>query len=212
MSIRKTALLLSCALGLASTSFAARPFATADAGTVEPNHVEMEVAADYGDDALTPSLGFTLGLTDRCDLALSSAYTTYPKADRGTDPLGLTLKMSLWTDHLALAATGALGDSEWQALAIASHELGNLNLNANVGFDAVGGSNEKEALYNIAANYAVGPVHIGAEYLGVSKDADTWGAGAQWEIQDWVAVDAGVHANLSTSPTWTFTTGLWTTF
>jgi hypothetical protein len=96
-----------------TSAVAARPMSTADAGTVSPESIEMEVAAEYGDNQLSPLVGVTHGLSDRCDLALSSSYTTYPREERGTDLLSFTFRYSLLPDHIAISASGETSNPDW---------------------------------------------------------------------------------------------------
>lgn len=196
----------------ASVLHAARPFATDDAGIVSAGSFELETAADYWSDNAT--FGFCLkhGITDRMDLGISAGRQMYPRDERSFSPVELGIKFGLVPDLLSISFAGSFSDASYDVNLIASKEIKALSLHANMGYSAIGATNDADFTWGAASRVNIGRVSPGIELCGTHEEVSWWQAGVQCCMCDWCSIDAGIGSDFSDDINFTATTGLWFTF
>ena len=197
---------------LATAIHAARPFATDDAGIVSAGSFELETAADYWSDNAT--FGFCLkhGITDRMDLGVSAGRVMYPRDERSFSPVELGIKFGLVPDLLSISFAGSFSDASYGVNLIASKEIKALSLHANMGYSAIGATNDADFTWGAASRVNIGRVSPGIELCGTHEVVSWCQAGLQCSICDWCSIDAGIGSDFSDDVNLTATTGLWFTF
>ncbi|MDO5575465.1 MAG: hypothetical protein Q4F84_00175 [Fibrobacter sp.] len=187
--------------------FAARPFVTDDAGTVEQGTFELETSSDYWKNTASFGIGLKHGLTNRMDLGVAFGYDAVPKASAAAQPLEVSFKYNFIPEHFSASFTSAFSSSTYSINAIYSHDIKFLSLHANVGLEATEGAKDVSGTYSLAAVFNIGIVAAGLEFGGVNKDINWWQIGTQAAFTDWFALDIGVGGDFDNKMT--ATTGLW---
>lgn len=190
--------------------FAARPFVTDDAGTVEKGTFELETSSDYWEDAASFGIGLKHGLTNRMDLGVAFGYDAVPKESAAAQPLEVSFKYNFIPEHFSASFTSAFSSSTYSVNAIYSHDIKFLSLHANAGFEATEGVKDVSGTYSLAAVFNIGIIAAGLEFGGVNKDINWWQIGGQATFTDWFALDIGVGGDFDDGMT--ATTGLWFSF
>ncbi len=174
-------------------AFAARPFATDDAGTVATGRYELELAAEAWEDSAEMSLGFKHGVTESMDLSLACGYAALPQIDAQTGPLELGVKYSLLPERLACSAAAAFGTQDYALNLIWTAPLGPLTVNTNLGFETASDLSENLLTCQICGVVNAGFLELGAEIGGTQKGLAFWTAGAKYAWNESLALDAGIR-------------------
>jgi hypothetical protein len=139
-----------------SPVWAARPYMTDDAGTVEVGKFELETGANFWKDMLNAGIGLKHGVTDRMDIGFSLGYNGMPEDERGVAPAQLVLKFALIPDLLAATAMGDFGDNGYGINLIASKSFGPIAVDLTMGMAvdaAINGAFEKEIAPQATAGF-----------------------------------------------------------
>lgn len=179
------------AMVLCDGAWAARPFATDDAGTVAPGTFETELGSESWSDKGTFSLGLKHGLTERMDLGISAGWAAWPEAERRFENAELSAKYALVPELLSMSFATALGTSEYSLNGILSKGFGDLGVNPNC---------------------ALGSLSLGAEVRGDQRAAQDWKVGGQLRPVESFAIDLGIGSTIASDPDWNVTAGLWFAF
>ena len=151
----------------APVGFAHRPFATEDAGTLDPGRFELEIGHDYiehgdGDRSVSGTYTVNAGVLEKLEMDFTVPVTYYLRQDdlteRGLNDLTLVGKYRLLDETAALSALTAVGsvtfptgDSDkglgnsktnYQLLAALTKTIGRVTMHGNVGWDFL--SDEKD--------------------------------------------------------------------
>jgi hypothetical protein len=207
--LKKTTAVLAILINMPLSLWAARPFITDDAGTVEQFGFELECTSDYWKDLALFGATLKHGLTDRMDLGVAFGYLTAPLRMKAAQPLEISLKYNFIPEHLSVSATGVFASATYIINAIYSHDFKVLSGHANLGFEATGESRDVILTYGLAAVFKIGITAIGAELGGADKDLNWWQIGAQLNLWDWLAFDSGLGGEFNKNMNLYVTSGLW---
>ncbi|MFC1559677.1 hypothetical protein ACFLZ2_00645 [Candidatus Margulisiibacteriota bacterium] len=211
---------------LSTVSYAARPLATEDSGTVSVGEWEVETGLESEIDntsSVTNTLGiaFKTGINDSLDLGAEiSSPSVDGEGGPGTTALKIKYRFNDETDTLPSFAVGATvagqpnnQDSVTTITAIATKNLNDLALHINLGSTSTG--NTSETGYSGAIEYPVNDIItvvgeiVGASASGTSQlDALI---GGRISITENMTIDGGFNINMSdNSPASKYTIGLTT--
>jgi hypothetical protein len=194
-------------------TFAARPFVVDDAGTVEPGKFEFELAADYWQDKLSPSTVFKHGVTERMDIGICLGYCQAPYHEQGISAAGLGLKFALVPDLLTASFGAEFGSANYTTLALLTKQVGPVELDANLGFEAtVDHQNDVDLRYGVAAVVPIKRFAFGAEFMGTQEIFDWWQVGGRFSITEWFTIDCGLGGDFQADVDWNISTGIWIGF
>ncbi|MEW6756526.1 MAG: hypothetical protein AB1505_36980 [Candidatus Latescibacterota bacterium] len=191
---------------------AAQPFGTDDAGTVAPEHFELETGGHFGDGHARSEVGFTHGVGRCMDLSLSTGYTRLPRGERGFDSATVGLKFGLVPGVLSTTFAAAFGDPAYQVTAVLTRCSGPLHVHANLGCLAVGARDSAALVHALAAVWTRPRVNLGIEVLGTGPDLDGAQVGGGWSPVEPVMVYAGLGADLDADMEPVARVGVWYCF
>ena len=189
-------------------TFAARPYHTDDPGTTELGKFELEVAADYWQNSVSPGLVFKHGITDKMELDIPIGYTFLPSDERAVTPFLLYAKFALIPDLFAVTFTSAFADNAYAVNGIIGKAFGNFNTNLNLGGSMVGNTNDADLTYGVSETYTIGKIETGAEIGGTQEGFDWWQLGAKFFFKEWCSIDAGIGGDFEKKMNMNVTTGL----
>jgi hypothetical protein len=182
-------LIMSCAL---NSLFAARPFGTDDAGTVEPAMHELEVGCDSWEDYAALGLGFKHGLTERMDIGLGFEYGILPEDEEGFGGAEMALKFALIPDLFSASFTGGLGDNTYTLNGILTRTFDLAEVDLNFGYEASGIQGvEGILIYALAGIFIKDPFAFGVEIAGNEDDIESWLVGGRYSAFEGFAFDGG---------------------
>ncbi len=190
----------------------ARPFTVDDAGTVEKNGFELEVASNYWKDAFDGGIGLKHGITDRMDIGIGFGYTSLPEIDEQHTPLQMGFKYAIIPDLLSASLSASFGEPSYAVNLIASKSIGIVSFNGNVGMETQGETKGRAVTYGLAAVFQTGPVVSGLELRGIDDSIQWWQIGAQLSIREWLAIDMGLGGDFEDEMSLTVTSGVWVGF
>jgi hypothetical protein len=195
---------------------AARPLSTDDAGTVEARKSEMEAGygyKDFGGTGQGISLGLKHGITEKMDLGVASGWQFDP--DDGPEGMEIGVKWSLLPAKesqpgVSLTFGFAPGDPEYSLNGIVSQPLGEkLTLHLNAGYTVPEALADGAVFWGGAAEYAVHEkINLVGEMIGeedlsdADEDCRSWLIGANAAVADFLTLDIGGGAKLSSDPGW----------
>lgn len=191
---------------------AARPFAVDDAGTVEKEGFEVEVASNYWGDAFDGGIGLKHGLTDRMDIGIGFGYTALPEIDAQHSPLEIGLKYAIVPDLLSASLSGSFGDPGYAVNLIASKPFGIASLHLNLGLETQSSVDERAVTYGLNTSFETGRITSGFEIAGADDSVNWWQVGAQVSVLEWLAVDIGLGGDFEKEMSMTATSGVWMEF
>ncbi|OGC41905.1 hypothetical protein A2Y85_01055 [candidate division WOR-3 bacterium RBG_13_43_14] len=170
-----TSLLIILVTGLA---YAARPFFTDDAGTVEAGIHELEFGLDYWPDNSAVSVSFKHGLTNRMDIGIGFGHIFEPDEINGFTSLEIGLKYVLLTDLLAASVVVNPGDPSYVFNGILSHGFGPFCINLNTGYTVTTMPDDNSSIiYALGILYDFPRFTVGLEASGNDDNLDTWQIG-----------------------------------
>ncbi|MFP4014488.1 MAG: hypothetical protein ACLFVQ_10410 [Chitinispirillaceae bacterium] len=211
--MNRRSIITAAVLGLLTfQAHAARPFTVDDAGTVEKQGFEVEVASDFGKDAFDGGIGLKHGLTDRMDIGIGFGYTALPEIDAQHSPLEIGLKYALVPDFLSASLSGSFGEPGYAVNMIASKPLGIASLHLNLGLETQSSVNDRAVTYGMAATFETGRITSGIEIAGADDSMNWWQIGAQVSVLEWLAVDLGLGGDFESEKSFTATSGVWIGF
>ena len=193
-------------------AFAARPFLTDDAGTVEAGKFELETACDSWKARADANMCFKHGLTERMDLGVGIGYVPLPNEERGFTGADLGLKFVLVPDLLAASFGAGFASQAYSINGILSKSFGPISCDVSLGYEAIAETTNADLTHGICAVYNCGKLGIGAEVGGTHEELNWWQVGARCQIHEWIQIDAGLGGNYGRRPDLTATTGVWITF
>lgn len=178
--------------------YAARPFATDDAGTVETGGYELEIGNDLWKEEGALGIGFKHGLTDRMDVGVGFGCSYLPKQPEGFSCAELCLKFLLVPDMVAASITGGFGDASYSINGIFTKMFGPMEINVNLGYEATGiDTVQGTPTYAMALIFGLGKSDIGAEFLGDREGLQNWLIGGRYKLLDGFMVDAGLSGGFN---------------
>ncbi len=192
--------------------FAARPFTTDDAGTVETDKFELETAYNYWNGKAAAIMSFKHGITERMDIGIGQEYCILPEDQRAFSGANIGLKFALVPDLFSTSFGSTLGSNTYNVNAILSKSLSPVSFDANLGYQIAADTNNADLSYGFAAVYEYKQLCMGVEIGGTREGLIWWQSGIRFLILEWVQIDAGLGGNYQKSPYITATTGLWFTF
>jgi hypothetical protein len=207
-SIGSTKSIFMLLMVLSISSFAARPYLTDDPGTTEFGNFELEAAADYWRNSVSPSLLFKHGITDRMELDIPIGYTLMPEDERSIAPLQLYAKFAIIPNIFAMTFTSALSDKVYSVISIFGKSIGAFNFNLNLGGSMVGEADDADLTYGLCGMYTIGKIESGAELGGTQEGLNWWEVGAKFFIAEWFSIDAGIGGDFEKEMNFSATTGL----
>ncbi len=193
-------------------TFAARPFNTDDAGTVETGKFELETACNYWEKETELGASFKHGITERMDIGVCVGYCMLPTEDRKFTGESIGLKFALIPELLSVSFTSEFGNKSYITNFIMSKSFGPISIDANIGYQAQADINDADLTYGLVAVYEVGRFGIGAEVCGTHETINWWQVGSRFQIVEWLQFDIGLGGDFKKEPDFTATTGLWFTF
>jgi hypothetical protein len=208
----KQTLTLLFLFSISTSVFAARPFMTDDAGTVDQHAYEAELSADSWKNRSDLAMSVKHGLTPSMDLGIGMGYCALPEETATTTPLEIGFKYALIPDKFALAVSTCTGHPEYAVNTVYSQPLGLIAMDANLGVETLGGSNHSVGTFGLAFSMDIGRFGVGLETVGTFKNETLWQIGGRYAITDWLVVDTGFYATFDDPGNPTFVTGLWTAF
>ncbi|HID95965.1 MAG TPA: hypothetical protein EYP53_07915 [Candidatus Latescibacteria bacterium] len=210
-------------LATVSVSWASRPLATDDAGTVEQGATEMELSYDFvldGDDGEEQAMGasFKHGLTEVLDFGIACPCEVRPQQGLGAAEVGVKFSLLREKEHipaLSIAFAYELGSPEYALNCIVTKGLRIFCIHLNLGYMAAGRVGERGVTtYSGAVEFfADEKLVLVGEIVGETDTAEDNPlevlSGARWQASDALALDLAVGAGLGdTRARWRFTTGL----
>jgi hypothetical protein len=171
---------------LVSFGFAARPFGTDDAGTVAAGAFEIESGYDLWDETGTAGVGFKHGVTEKMDIGIGFGFNVVSEPKNSFLPSELCLKYAIVPDMIAASFAAEIGSSSYVLNGILTRCIGNLELDANLGY----ATGDSSVTYAGALIYSIDKLSFGAEVLG-NKETQTWLAGARYMLSEGLTIDAG---------------------
>lgn len=193
MNEAKRCVILGLVVFYASGLYAARPFSTDDAGTVERGVHELEFGCDFWSDEAALGVGFKHGLTDRMDLGVGFGHGIAPEEIAGFENAELCLKFAFIPDLFAASITGSFGHAAYVLNGIVTHNLGPIEIDGNFGYETGGIAGEDGTIiYALAFLFNIGSYAIGIEGAGDKDRLQTWLVGGRYALFDGLAVDAGI--------------------
>jgi len=166
--------------------FAARPFGTDDAGTVEPNAYELEVGYDLWEETGVTGLGFKHGITERMDIGVGFGFNFVSEPKNSYLPAELCLKYALVPDMIAVSFTTEIGFSSYTLNSVLTRYFGPVEFDANLGYV----TGDSSIIYAGALIYGLSNLTFGVEMLG-DKETQNWLTGARYAIKEELMIDAG---------------------
>lgn len=195
-----------------AVSFAARPFATDDAGTVEMGGFELETAANYWNVNADFGLCLKHGFTNRMDIGVGFGYVAFPEEMAQLSGLEVGLKYALVPDLLSASFSGSFGDPCYAVNLILSKSIGFICLHGNLGMEAAQAIKDATLTYGVAAVFETGIVSSGVEIGGTHEELNWWQVGTQVAVAKWAAIDLGLGGDFESDVNLIATTGLWFSF
>jgi len=205
----KTSLLLSAMFMIPLSLFAARPFATDDAGTVEPGIFEIESALDYWKDRASFGIGLKHGLTSKMDLGIALGYTIRPEDEMAASPLGLSFKYNFIPEHFSVSISGSFNSAVYAINTIYTHPFNVIAISINIGLEVTESIKECMLTHGVLSTFLFKNVTVGFEIAGTHKNFSLWQVGTQISIKDWLAIDVGFGGDFEKEIQLNATTGLW---
>jgi len=203
---RRIILLVVCLLAVCSVgAWAARPFSTDDAGTVEKGKFELESGYEYSD-VLSEGqsglccLGFKHGLTEKMDIGIGSTHTFVPQAAEGLSPACLSLKFAVMQDLLAVSFAQEFGSAGYSLNSAWTKAFGPAEIDINLGYEATATSDTPGSItYGAALIYGFEKfnIDIGCEFLGTKDGVQDWVIGARWKALGNLAVDLAYNGDFT---------------
>jgi hypothetical protein len=195
--------------------FAARPFVTDDAGTVESGKFELEAACDYQDPDISTGINLKHGITDRMDFNIGLGCL--PSAIRRHDeqvffPADIAVKYAFVPNLLAMSFGTCLGEETYNINAVITKFFGSIECDANLGYQIQSSMKNADMTYGIATVYEFTRLGVGAEIYGSNDDLTWWQVGARFAVSEGLKFDAGIGGSFEKTPSYTVTIGLWWTF
>ena len=189
--------------------FAARPFATDDAGTVERSIHELEFGCDFWSDEAALGLGFKHGLTERMDLGVSISYIIVPEESNGFESAELGVKFALIPDVFAASLAGSFGEAAYTLNGILTQGLGPLEIDCNFGYETAGIIGEDGTIfYALALIFNLGASAFGVEGTGDKDGLQSWLIGCRYTLVDGFAADVGISGGSDDDALTTATAGI----
>jgi hypothetical protein len=195
-----------CLLAVFSAgAWAARPFSTDDAGTVEKGKFELEAGYEYSD-VLSGGVsglccpGFKHGVTEKMDIGIGFAYAFVPQAAEGLSPACLSLKFAVIQDLLAVSFAQEFGTAGFSLNSAWTRAFGPVEIDVNLGYSATAESDTPGSVtYGAAFIYGFEKFDAGCEFCGDKNGFRDWLAGARYRILDTLAADLGYGGNFAGS-------------
>jgi len=178
-------------IGFMAMLYAARPFTTDDAGTVEAAGYELEIGYDFWEDEGTFGLGFKHGLTEKMDIGVGFGYCLVPEETRDFSNADFCLKYALIPDMFSASFTTSFGDFPFCLNGILTRFFGQTEIDANLGY-SVGDST---ITYALALIYNMMKFGAGVEALGDKEGLQEWQLGGRYRILNNLAVDGGLASD-----------------
>ncbi|HON11113.1 MAG: hypothetical protein GX089_14030 [Fibrobacter sp.] len=208
--MNKMVLLMLIFSGIPGTGvFAARPFTIDDAGTVEKEGFEVEVASNYWKNSADAGIGLKHGLTDRMDIGAGFGYTALPEKEAQFSALEVGLKYAIVPDLLSTSVSASFDSPVYTINLILSKPVGVAAFHGNAGIEAESVSKSVNLVYGVAAAFNMGRITSGVEVGGINKELNWWQLGAQIDLLDWLAVDFGLGGDFQKEVGYAATTGFW---
>jgi len=204
--------LVCCALCL--SAFAARPFVTDDAGTVESGKFELEAACEYLNPDISTGINLKHGITERMDfnIGLGCLPSAIHQHEQVFFPADIAVKYALVPNLLAMSFGTCLGDETYNVNAVITKFFGSIECDANLGYQIQSSMKNADLTYGMATVYEFSRLGVGAEVYGSNDDLTWWQVGARFAVREWIKIDAGIGSSFEKTPSYTVTTGLWCTF
>ncbi len=178
---------------VAAAAFAARPFFTDDAGTVETGMHEFEAGLEYWSDNIALSFGFKHGLTDRMDMGIGFAHVMQPDEISGFTNIEMGVKYALISNMLSASAAVSPGAPGYALTAILSRAFGPIAFNLNAGYEVTPLTDNNGTLfYALGAVYEMNRFTLGLEAGGNEDNLDAWQIGGSAGIMTDVRIDLGL--------------------
>jgi len=193
--VKKVTMLLVLIL-LASASFACRPLATDDCGTVEKGKFEIEAGWDgmnlfAGGNSHSAGLSIKHGMTDSMDLGVSIPFSLAPAAEEIPGAVVFSLKFGFFKDLLAVSVSGSPASSAYSLNSIFSRDFGSFNAHLNLGYNATGDPAAKGSLaYGLSVLLPIDKFQIALELYGDEQNKN-WLVGGIYELFPGFSIDAG---------------------
>jgi hypothetical protein len=201
--------IVGCLMLCFSGLYAARPFATDDAGTVTQGMHELEVGIDFWSEEASLGLSFKHGLTDRMDIGVGIGRTLAPEEAAEFEKAELGMKFSIIPDFIAFSANGSFGHEEYFLNGIITRNVGPVEIDANLGYETdFTGDEEGTVIYSAAAIFSGNSYAFGAEISGDKDGFGYWLIGGRYFFIEGFAVDAGVAGGFEDDPMTTATAGI----
>lgn len=183
--------LIACTMGFIAVLYAARPFATDDAGTVAPSGYELEIGYDFWEDEGAFGLGFKHGLTEKMDIGVGFGYYLVPEEIRDFSNADFCLKYALIPDVFSASFTTSFGDYPFCLNGILTRFFGQTEINANLGY-SIGDST---ITYALATIYDTDRFDVGMEASGDKNGLQNWLIGGRYRIFKGFAFDLGFSSD-----------------
>lgn len=203
MKRRQMALVVCLLMICSAKGWAARPFSTDDAGTVEKGKFELESGYEYSDVAAEGQsglccLGFKHGVTEKMDIGIGFAYTFLPQVAEGLSPASISFKFAVLKDLLAVSFAQELGNSAYSLNCALTKEFGPVEMDVNLGYAATATSDTPGSItYGAALIYDFERynINLGCEFLGNKDRFQDWLIGVRWKILEGLAVDLAYNGD-----------------
>ena len=198
-----------CFIVCVTELYGARPFATDDAGTVEQGVHELEFGCDFWSEDAVIGLGFKHGLTERMDLGVGFAYIIEPDEENGFEGAELGVKFALIPNLFSASLTSTFGDAAYTLNGIVTRNLGPLEIDGNLGYEATGISGEEGTIiYALAVIFNAEQFAFGVEGAGDKDGLRSWLMGGRYAILEGFAVDAGISGEFEDDAVSTLVAGI----
>lgn len=189
--------------------YAARPFATDDAGTVEQSMHELEFGCDFWSHEAALGLGFKHGLTDRMDLGIGTECIIMPEQDNGFESAELSLKFALIPNVFAASLTGSFGEAAYILNGVVTQGLGPLEIDGNFGYETTGiAGGDGIVIYGLAVIINAGPYAFGVEGTGDKDGLHSWLVGGRYALVEGFAADFGIAGGFNEDAPMNATAGI----
>ena len=202
--VRRIMVLVVCLLIVCSVKlWAARPFSTDDAGTVEKGKFEIESGYEYSDVATKGQsglccLGFKHGVTEKMDIGIGFTHTFLPQVAEGLSPANISFKFAVLKDLLAVSFAQELGNSAYSLNSAMTKTFGPVEIDVNLGYAATATSDTPGSItYGAALIYDFEKynINLGCEFLGTKNGIQDWLIGIRWKILEGLAVDLAYNGD-----------------
>jgi hypothetical protein len=195
---------------LSFSVFAARPFVTDDAGTVEKGKIEIEPSTNFGKDNAFFGLTLKHGLTERADINFNFGYYTNFENDqleRKICPPSIMFKIAFIPDLFTTSIGMCFGKTEYFINLIGSKSFGKFSGDINIGYITPADTNDADITYGLDVVYKINKFDVGAEIFGTQEMAN-WQIGIRFSPAEWITIDLAGGTTIEPNPVFTGTAGL----